>query len=372
MKTPSFLKHLAFCLLGVLFFGTSHAAVDAGLSVSGTTLTLSLTPDQDYNVSPSNLWADFVFTIRWQENAANADPVTSMSFTLLESNASITQDPSTASAPIKDGQYYYKIFVGTPSPLAPVNMLNGVPIAMFSLDFATTASTIDFELITGNAFTNARNSNASVNNLLLNQQFNTFNPSVATFSGSSFPVEWLFFEANPVNSRDAQLKWATGTETNNDYFQIEKSVDGELFETIAKVDGAGNASTVKEYQYLDEDFVSERIYYRLKQVDFNGQYHFSERVEVNFDPTLPTRVSFELFPNPSVDFVTIKPQDRIDGVYRLLVIDMGGRTVYNGTFDGNENAKTIQVDDFAEGLYMVYLSGGKLSGAHLAGKFVKK
>jgi hypothetical protein len=309
-----------------------------------------------------------VITIRWQETAGNTDPVTGTTFNLITTNSNIFEDPGSLT-PVKDGSYYYKTFAGIPS--GPITLLNGVTVPMFSIDFSTAASAIDFELITGNTYTSSNNADVAINGLLGNQ-FNAFSPSVATFNGSSFPVEWLMFDAKPLNSRDVQLNWATGTETNNDFFQVEKSVDGELFQGIAKVSGAGTTSAVTEYEYLDKDFVATRVFYRLKQVDYNGQFYYSERVEVNFDPTLPSKVEFDLFPNPTVDFVTIQPKERIDGVYRMVVVDMSGRTVWNGSFDGNTGRVTLQVDKYTQGVYMVYLVGGQLVGSHLAGKFVKE
>jgi hypothetical protein len=362
-------------MTSVLFFGTAKAQVgsgqrvDVGIEVDNTTLTVSFTPNVNFTTSPLNTWSNFVITIRWQAQGGTINPVSSMTnFQLLDPDFGIAEDPATI-APVLSGGYFYKKFAG--APFSPVDLFNGVKKDVFTIDFSTAAANLDFELITNDAYTNANNGNVAISTLMGNQ-FNTFAPAVATYDGSSFPVEWLYFNAEPVNSRDAKVSWATANEGNNDYFQIEKSVDGELFQSIAKVDGAGNSSEVKEYEYLDQDYVADKVFYRLKQVDYNGQFSYSEQVEVNFDPTLPNKVEFEMFPNPAVDFVTIKSTQRVDGNYRIAVIDMVGRQAWSGTFEGRKSTITIPVNRLAEGVYTVYMSGGQIPGNHLAGKFVKE
>lgn len=372
MRIPSFFKTLVLVMALALFSGSAKADVDVGITVQNTTLTVSFTPDQDYVSSPFNIWSNFVITIRWQAQGGVINPLSSLNnFQLVDAAFGISEDPMDPGnpfAPVLSGGYYYKKFAGAPNSAA--NLLNGVTKDVFTIDFSTAAANLDFELITNDAYTSVNNGDASVTSLLGNQ-FNTFAPAVATYDGSSFPVEWLYFNAEPVSNRDAKVSWATATEGNNDYFQIEKSVDGELFQAIAKVDGAGNSSEVREYEYLDEDYVADKVFYRLKQVDYNGQFSYSEQVEVNFDPTLPNRVEFELFPNPAVDFVTIKATQKVDGNYRMEVIDMTGRRAWSGTFEGNKSTITIPVSRLTQGVYMVYMSGGQIPGNHLAGKFVK-
>jgi len=95
------------------------------------------------------------------------------------------------------------------------------------------------------------------------------------------PVEWLTFDAKLVNNQ-ALLQWTTATETNNDYFVVQRMPDGGgSFETIAIVDGAGTTNQPQTYKAIDlEPFVGI-TYYRIKQVDFNGNYSYSDIRYVN-------------------------------------------------------------------------------------------
>ncbi len=91
------------------------------------------------------------------------------------------------------------------------------------------------------------------------------------------PIELLDFKAicdeNKVN-----LTWTTATETNNDYFTIEKSPEFQNWSPLADVDGAGNSSSVISYSYADENPNRNVTYYRLKQTDYNDQYSYSDPI----------------------------------------------------------------------------------------------
>lgn len=89
------------------------------------------------------------------------------------------------------------------------------------------------------------------------------------------PVELLYFNATPINNQYVQLEWATATEINNDGFEVLRSTDGVDFEYIAWILGNGNQTETHKYYY--EDYSIETgitYYYRLKQIDYNGQYEY--------------------------------------------------------------------------------------------------
>lgn len=93
---------------------------------------------------------------------------------------------------------------------------------------------------------------------------------------SALPVEWLLFEA-AAREGGVELHWQTATETNNDHFVVERSLDGRTFQAIATVPGQGNSSAAQAYQFRDRDLppTAQTLYYRLRQVDFDGAYGFS-------------------------------------------------------------------------------------------------
>ena len=107
------------------------------------------------------------------------------------------------------------------------------------------------------------------------------------------PIELAFFDATKIDA-NALLDWTTATETNNDRFIIERSTNGSTFEAIGVVDGAGNSNTNISYQFVDDNPNTGINYYRLKQVDFDGQFENSEIRTLYFEqPAL-----FIVYPNP--------------------------------------------------------------------------
>lgn len=132
---------------------------------------------------------------------------------------------------------------------------------------------------------------------------------------SSLPVEFIDFTAeSSINGN--LLNWSTASEKNNDYFTIERSIDGKNWELIKTVNGAGTTSEKSEYSFKDES-ISEITYYRLKQFDYDGTETELKVVSVN------SKYAEEIsaFPNPSVDFIIVKG---INSASELVIINAMG------------------------------------------------
>ncbi len=108
------------------------------------------------------------------------------------------------------------------------------------------------------------------------------------------PVELSYFEAK-ANASTVDLYWQTLSEENNEKFVIERSQDGQSFESIGEVRGAGNASQKLNYSFEDKEPLSGTSYYRLKQLDFDGQFDYSEVKSVKFK----RGKEVVIYPNPT-------------------------------------------------------------------------
>ncbi len=108
---------------------------------------------------------------------------------------------------------------------------------------------------------------------------------------SPLPVELTNFSAKQLEN-NVQLNWSTASELNNDYFEIQKSLNGIDFFPIAEVQGAGNSNDIVEYQYTDEN-VFENSFYRLKQVDFDNEFEYSEVIYVSVNQSVVDVVNNE-------------------------------------------------------------------------------
>jgi hypothetical protein len=93
----------------------------------------------------------------------------------------------------------------------------------------------------------------------------------------TLPVDLISFEAEREGD-NIKLNWATASEENNNYFEIQKSYDGIVFTPIGYAEGAGNSNTILDYSYTDTDI--SKVFYRLKQIDFNGEFEYSDVVAV--------------------------------------------------------------------------------------------
>lgn len=102
---------------------------------------------------------------------------------------------------------------------------------------------------------------------------------VAHFNSSGvLPVTWLSVSASLIPNNKVAVQWGTSTETDNDFFTVEHSLDGVNFSPLVQITGAGNSSTVKSYSWLHGAPSAGNNYYRIKQTDYNGQFDYSKTV----------------------------------------------------------------------------------------------
>jgi hypothetical protein len=116
-------------------------------------------------------------------------------------------------------------------------------------------------------------------------------------STSGLPIELLFFRGFKKTS-SILLKWATASELNFNYFEIQKSHDGINFSVINKMEGHGTTNERKDYSFEDEKPLIGRNYYRLKSVDFDGYSEVFDVIMVEYDG----KKNFSVYPNPSEGF----------------------------------------------------------------------
>ncbi len=140
------------------------------------------------------------------------------------------------------------------------------------------------------------------------------------------PVELNSFIANNSNS-DVRLTWSTATELNNHGFEIERSTKKSDWRIIAFKEGKGTTTEPQQYYYLDDisDLATSKFYYRLKQIDFDGSYEYSDVVEVEITP-----LHFSLgqnYPNPFNPSTKISWQSPVGSWQTLKIYDVLGNEV---------------------------------------------
>ena len=152
---------------------------------------------------------------------------------------------------------------------------------------------VDGSLLTGHSWPYNFGNNRTMNTWWNGYELSILNGFEFTI-GYSLPVEFLNVTATADNNK-VNVIWSTASETNNNYFTIERSADGISFIPLANVKGAGNSNTVISYEYVDNNPIKGVSYYKIKQTDYNGNFKYSKTVYVNF--SLSGSV-YSIYPNP--------------------------------------------------------------------------
>ncbi len=171
------------------------------------------------------------------------------------------------------------------------------------------------------------------------------------FGSAPLPVEWLSFTASPEN-KVVYLRWSTATEHNNDYFVIERSTDGHVFEAIGQVPGSGSSSAIRTYQFIDVNPYDGTSYYRIRQVDFDGQFDFSKIVPVRTGGTVS---DISIYPNPVQDQAWLLMNSDEYKAQLIELYDVTGKLVYSEIVElqSGPNGFSIDTRSFEKGVYLL-------------------
>jgi uncharacterized repeat protein (TIGR01451 family) len=162
----------------------------------------------------------------------------------------------------------------------------------------------------------------------------------------TLPVTWLSFNGRTERGGN-YLTWSTASEVNNDYFEIQRSIDGQSFEVIGYVQGNGTISTQSNYALIDDKPFNGYNYYRLRQVDFDGTDDFSRTIVIN--TTGEGFGSLKVFPNPTSGLVVIDRGDLEIG--EIILKDAAGRVLRSERII--QKTARIDLSTFESGIYFL-------------------
>lgn len=182
-------------------------------------------------------------------------------------------------------------------------------------------------------------------------------------SATPLPVEFLFFNGESTPDRN-KLFWATASETNNDYFVVERSADGVNFYEIGRVDGAGYSTQRRDYAFDDLNPISGIGYYRIKQVDFNGQSSYSDMITLTFQRGNMSVQAIR--PNPTAGDVSIDFAATKDTEIHIVIMDVTGRIVVDEMRKVHEgvNVITMGITEGA-GVYSIKITDNVYGFQHI-------
>ena len=171
--------------------------------------------------------------------------------------------------------------------------------------------------------------------------------------GNALPIELLSFDVM-MNGNKAALTWTTATEINNDFFTVERTLDGISFEEVVEMSGAGNSFTPLTYVCYDEYPLPGTTYYRLKQTDYDGQFEYSGMVEL-YNSFISNVDIYEV--NRVGDNLKIKYNLIKESTYKIIIYDMMGKIILEEIPVSNLgiNEYLIDVSSYGVGNYFVTL-----------------
>ena len=179
-------------------------------------------------------------------------------------------------------------------------------------------------------------------------------------ASNPLPVDLISFHANPNANHTAHLNWVTSSEINNSHFEIERSFDARTFEIVGEVAGNGNSQHLIEYSYLDEDIslLKNTVFYRLKQVDFDGEFEYSDIRVVRFD-ALENDMQLEAYPNPFSDEVTIMINLSAGENYQIQITDLNGDIIHKEDHNFKSGIHKLDLSQWDSGMYIVEVASNQ-------------
>ena len=170
---------------------------------------------------------------------------------------------------------------------------------------------------------------------------------------NALPVELISFNA-AKRDEGILLLWATATEIDNDYFQVEHSTNGIKFDMVEKIQGAGTSISIKEYNFIHENPSSSANYYRLKQVDFDGAFEYSKVVSLFF------KGEDEWFLHPTLtgNQLTVQWSENIQPE-AISIFSLTGKMVFDKKINIENSLEEIDVQHLPKGNYFLKLKSGR-------------
>ena len=169
--------------------------------------------------------------------------------------------------------------------------------------------------------------------------------------------------AETTDNRNVTMNWSTATELNNSSFQVERS-NGSAFEVVGFVAGHGTTSEVRNYSFVDQNVVSGSYSYRLKQVDFNGTFEYSNVIEVEVVGVKEFTLG-QNYPNPFNPSTTINFSLAVDSKVSLKIFDVLGQevaTLLNGQLAAGNQTVSFDASSLNSGVYFYRIDASGVDG----------
>lgn len=268
-------------------------------------------------------------------------------------NSGLSNAPTTGNIGSSSVQFLYSV-VGTIAKL-PTPQASSTGVHSLGSAFYNSSAYITGGAAAANRFSMASADNWGVVSILIT-------PTVA------LPGTWKSFTLNREGA-NVKATWVTASEINNDYFIVQRSKDGIQFTDISNVKGAGNTTYDTEYNSNDETDIYSSYYYRVKQVDYDGKYDYSE---IEFLKGKKMEEPLLVYPTVVIDHVNFKMASISEQEnYKIKTMDSSGKLIIEKNIQGSDllNSSEVNTTEYVSGTYFVILENS--SEMVSKGRFIK-
>ena len=333
--------------------GASLSSIDIPASSTGYEIAFQpyITLAGGNNGNPKNSYIEW--TIRFKKAGTNTDTIISdVSATAIDVDGNSNQQEwieafgATSYSTYSPSELIISTTATSVKAFAPTNDYSGIDSVnkqvMFQINW-TNVSSIVYR-------TGGINKNPA-----LSRQFSIyFKPFFNT--SSPLPVDLLKFEGKLMDENQVQLNWSTASERNNDYFSIERSSNSEHFTKIGQVKGAGNASVVLNYEFVDEQPMDENNYYRLSQTDFNGDTKHYNPICIKRNNSEEEFMFTKAAPNPFANYINVNYTASDAKSIIISLVNSVGKEVASKNVKCTKGNNTYTFENLAhlpEGIYFI-------------------
>lgn len=331
----------------------------APVSLGGTTGNFGSTIPQVNGVDPT-----------YQATYVRQNPLTSYPNNAPQPTDGQTPTPTTLT--ISKAEYFLIDYVGNSADLTPAN----TPFAWFSYQSTRsggissggdaylyivdwTGSNWELNGSTGTGWTDN-----AITYLQSGQIFTTGN-AVPVFTLATnnptlnpLPVKWLTFTGTATKGV-VELNWSTASELDNREFTIQRSADGNNFQSIGTVEGQGTTTAVSSYTFTDQQPLKGIAYYRIKQTDINGKFSYSSVIRISSNSQ--NGGALRLYPNPAVTSAPLKVEysNFRNQLVTVSIINAAGIVVHKELVNfGTDSRATLNISRLQRGSYFVSMVSG--------------
>ena len=180
------------------------------------------------------------------------------------------------------------------------------------------------------------------------------------FGVNPLPISLLDFKAICENNQ-VKIEWTTATETNNDFFTLERSADSKLFSQIAIVKGAGNSNAIINYITSDIQPLDGVSYYRLKQTDYDGKFKYSAVISSNCAQSITIEPTVSAYPNPFNGMLFFEANNLNEDNLVIQIFDMLGKQIEIKEVKnimGNNVTFSLDLSKYVVGVYYYRFTSG--------------